>query len=147
VPGRVSYDRGEPWSFSRLFDSDSASWKSRLCNPQVVEALSQTHIRLAEVVSSRPGKPRLSLWYLLAGQDGSRVVDPRDHWYTLCVTSGLGKFEPAKRKNATSALSSSLPSWIEAGLQTQVAVSETDTKPTHQFWRSCKFLWGRSSVG
>ena len=37
--------------------------------------------------------------YLLTRQDGSRVVDPRDDWYALCVTSGLGRFEPAKRSN------------------------------------------------
>lgn len=37
--------------------------------------------------------------YLLTRQDGSPVVDPRDDWYALCVTSGLGRFEPAKRNN------------------------------------------------
>jgi integrase len=30
---------------------------------------------------------------------GQHVVDPRDEWYSLCVSSGLGKFEKAKRKN------------------------------------------------
>jgi|HubBroStandDraft_6_1064221.scaffolds.fasta_scaffold432363_3 hypothetical protein len=30
---------------------------------------------------------------------GSHVVDPREEWYSLCVSSDLGKFEPAKRKN------------------------------------------------
>jgi integrase len=30
---------------------------------------------------------------------GSHVVDPREEWYSLCVSSGLGRFEPAKRKN------------------------------------------------
>lgn len=39
---------------------------------------------------------------LLTREDGSRVVDPRDDWYTLCVTAGLGRFEPAKRKNSES---------------------------------------------
>ncbi len=29
----------------------------------------------------------------------TRVVDPRDDWYTLCVKSGLGRWVPAKRKN------------------------------------------------
>jgi integrase len=30
---------------------------------------------------------------------GSHVCDPREEWYNLCVSSGLGRFEPAKRKN------------------------------------------------
>jgi integrase len=30
---------------------------------------------------------------------GSRVVDPRREWYTLCIASGLGTYIPAKRKN------------------------------------------------
>lgn len=37
--------------------------------------------------------------YLLTRQDGSRVVDLRDDWYTLCVTSGLGRLESAKGKD------------------------------------------------
>ena len=90
--------------------------------PEAVAVLSQTHIRLAEVVSTPVN----------CSSHRQNVVDPRHDWYTLCVTSGLGKFEPAKRKNATSAISSSLPSWIEPGPQTQVAVSETDTKPTQR---------------
>jgi integrase len=32
-------------------------------------------------------------------EDGSRVVDPREDWYTLCVASGLGVYVPAKRAN------------------------------------------------
>ena len=30
---------------------------------------------------------------------GQHVVDPREEWYSLCVSSGLGKYEQAKRKN------------------------------------------------
>lgn len=30
---------------------------------------------------------------------GSDVVDPREEWYSLCVSSGLGQWIPAKRKN------------------------------------------------
>jgi integrase len=30
---------------------------------------------------------------------GQHVVDPRDEWYSLCVSSGLGKFVPGVRKN------------------------------------------------
>ena len=37
--------------------------------------------------------------YVFTREDGSRVVDPRDDWYALCVASGLGAFVPAKRKN------------------------------------------------
>jgi integrase len=37
--------------------------------------------------------------YVFTRDDGSRVVDPRDDWYTLCVRSGLGQLVPAKRKN------------------------------------------------
>lgn len=37
--------------------------------------------------------------YVFTREGGSRVVDPRDEWYSLCVSSGLGKFEKAKRKN------------------------------------------------
>jgi integrase len=37
--------------------------------------------------------------YVFTRTDGSRVVDPRDSWYSLCVASGLGNWVPAKRKN------------------------------------------------
>jgi integrase len=37
--------------------------------------------------------------FVFTREDGGRVVDPRDDWYTLCVASGLGRWEPAKRKN------------------------------------------------
>ncbi|HEY2547041.1 MAG TPA: hypothetical protein VGI46_13330 [Candidatus Acidoferrum sp.] len=30
---------------------------------------------------------------------GQHVVDPREEWYSLCVSSGLGQWIPAKRKN------------------------------------------------
>jgi hypothetical protein len=36
------------------------------------------------------------------GEDGSRVVAPRKEWYSLCVSSGLGKYELVKRKNGES---------------------------------------------
>jgi hypothetical protein len=37
--------------------------------------------------------------YVFTRDDGSRIVDPRDDWYTLCVRSGLEQLVPAKRKN------------------------------------------------
>jgi integrase len=37
--------------------------------------------------------------FVFTREDGGRVVDPRDEWYSLCVSSDLGKFEKAKRKN------------------------------------------------
>ena len=37
--------------------------------------------------------------FVFTRSDGSRVADPRDDWYTLCVASELGRWEPAKRKN------------------------------------------------
>jgi integrase len=37
--------------------------------------------------------------FAFSRSDGSRVVDPRDEWYSLCVASGLGRWEPAKRNN------------------------------------------------
>jgi integrase len=37
--------------------------------------------------------------FVFTRRDGSRVVDPRDDWYTLCVSAGLGRFVPAKRNN------------------------------------------------
>ena len=36
------------------------------------------------------------------GEDGSRVVAPRKEWYSLCVSSGLGKYELEERKNGES---------------------------------------------
>jgi integrase len=37
--------------------------------------------------------------YIFTRENGEHVCDPRDDWYALCVTSGLGRFVPAKRKN------------------------------------------------
>lgn len=37
--------------------------------------------------------------YVFTREDGSRVADPRDDWYSLCVASELGIYVPAKRKN------------------------------------------------
>lgn len=37
--------------------------------------------------------------YVFTREDGSRVVDPCEDWYTLCVASGLGVYIPAKRAN------------------------------------------------
>ena len=37
--------------------------------------------------------------FVFTREDGSRVVDPREDWYTLCVASGLGVYVPAKRAN------------------------------------------------
>ena len=33
------------------------------------------------------------------GTSTSRVVDPRQEWYDLCVAANLGVYVPAKRKN------------------------------------------------
>ena len=40
--------------------------------------------------------------YVFAREDGSRVVAPRKEWYSLCVSSGLGKYERVERKNGES---------------------------------------------
>jgi integrase len=37
--------------------------------------------------------------FIFTREDGAPVVDPRDDWYTLCVTSKLGQFVTAKRAN------------------------------------------------
>jgi integrase len=37
--------------------------------------------------------------FVFTRESGERVVDPRDEWYSLCVSSGLGKYELAKRRN------------------------------------------------
>ena len=37
--------------------------------------------------------------FVFTREAGGRVVDPRDEWYSLCVSSGLGKLEKAKRKS------------------------------------------------
>jgi integrase len=37
--------------------------------------------------------------YVFTRPAGSQVVDPREEWYSLCVSSGLGQWIPAKRKN------------------------------------------------
>ncbi len=37
--------------------------------------------------------------FVLTREDGCPVVDPRDEWYSLCVASELGCWEPAKRKD------------------------------------------------
>jgi integrase len=35
--------------------------------------------------------------FVFTRENGERVIDPRDDWYALCVTSKLGQFVPAKR--------------------------------------------------
>ncbi len=37
--------------------------------------------------------------FVFTREGGHRVVDPREEWYSLCVSSGLGQWIPAKRKN------------------------------------------------
>lgn len=37
--------------------------------------------------------------FVFTRENGERVVDPREEWYSLCVSSGLGKYESAKRRN------------------------------------------------
>ena len=37
--------------------------------------------------------------FVFTRDGGGRVVDPREEWYSLCVSSGLGQWIPAKRKN------------------------------------------------
>jgi integrase len=41
-------------------------------------------------------------YLLFTREDGSRVVAPRKEWYSLCVSSGLGKYELVERKNGES---------------------------------------------
>jgi hypothetical protein len=40
--------------------------------------------------------------YVFTRADGSRIVAPRKEWYSLCVSSGLGKYERVERKNGES---------------------------------------------
>jgi hypothetical protein len=40
--------------------------------------------------------------YVFTREDGSRVVAPRNEWYSLCVSSGLGTYELVERKNRES---------------------------------------------
>ena len=35
--------------------------------------------------------------FVFTRADGSRVIEPRKNWYTLCVASGLGRFVPGER--------------------------------------------------
>jgi len=37
--------------------------------------------------------------YVFTREDGTRVVDPRQDWYDLCVAAKLGSYVPAKRQN------------------------------------------------
>lgn len=37
--------------------------------------------------------------YVFTREGGRRVVDPREEWYSLCVSSGLGQWITSKRKN------------------------------------------------
>ncbi len=37
--------------------------------------------------------------YVFTRQDGTRVVDPRQDWYDLCVAAKLGSYVSAKRQN------------------------------------------------
>jgi hypothetical protein len=37
--------------------------------------------------------------YMFTREDGTRVVDPRQDWYDLCVAAKLGSHVPAKRQN------------------------------------------------
>jgi hypothetical protein len=37
--------------------------------------------------------------FVFTRDDGTPVRDPRDGWYQLCTTSGLGEYVPAKRAN------------------------------------------------
>lgn len=37
--------------------------------------------------------------YVFTRAGGQHIVDPRDEWYSLYVSSGLGQWIPAKRKN------------------------------------------------
>ncbi len=39
--------------------------------------------------------------HVFTRQDGSRVVDPRQEWYSLCVSCGFGKFENKTRKDGS----------------------------------------------
>jgi integrase len=37
--------------------------------------------------------------YVFTREGGARVCDPREEWYSLCVSSGLGQWITSKRKN------------------------------------------------
>ncbi len=37
--------------------------------------------------------------YVFTREDGTRVVDPRQDWYDLCVAAKLGSYVSAKRQN------------------------------------------------
>jgi integrase len=37
--------------------------------------------------------------FIFTRENGERVMDPRDDWYSLCIASGLGEYVPAKRAN------------------------------------------------
>lgn len=37
--------------------------------------------------------------HVFTREAGARVCDPREEWYSCCVSSGLGQWIPAKRKN------------------------------------------------
>ena len=42
---------------------------------------------------------KLENGFVSTREDGRPVVDLRDEWYSLCVASELGNWEPAKRKD------------------------------------------------
>jgi integrase len=62
--------------------------------PRIVKMTTKVYESLCKCVS---GKNETD--YVFTRVDGSRVVDPRDDWYTLCVTSKLGVYVKAKSKN------------------------------------------------
>jgi integrase len=50
-------------------------------------------------------------------EDGSRVVAPREEWYSLCVSPGLGKYELVERKNGRATRSTSGSTRMTSGVR------------------------------
>jgi integrase len=84
--------------------------------------------------------------FVFTREDGRRVVDPRDDWYTLCVASELGRWEPAKRKkgeeykryvglNLHDFRRSAIRNMTRRGISETVAMKISGHKTAHVFRR------------
>lgn len=61
--------------------------------PRLVSMTGEVYELLRACVSGKESDE-----YVFTRSDGSRVVDPRDDWYSLCVECKLGEFVPATTK-------------------------------------------------